>query len=187
MGNYDERRRGIMAWQSTLGAMREHGTIVILTGCRCRHQDVNLTDLIDQRGPEASLWDDQPECPVCKDRRHYMASAGQATPFRPLITPDVVRARLEAERKAFLKSFGFTRRDMIRIKAMAESTTANYSPAALNDLDVAVRVGACMPGGERHTTGAWLGSWAGRSLLYWTINSGEREIWAKRRREPRGV
>ena len=87
-----------------------------------------------------------------------MASAGPATPFRPLIRPDVVRAKLDADRKTFLKSFGFTRRDMVRIKAMAESTTANYGPAALNDLDVAVRVGACMPGSERTATGAWPGS-----------------------------
>lgn len=72
-----------------------------------------------------------------------------------------------ADRKEFLKAFGFSRRDIVRMKAMGEATTGNSIPAALNDLHVSYRVGAVMPQDRRHSGGEDLGERAGRTLLYW--------------------
>ena len=93
----------------------------------------------------------------------------------------------EARRQAFLRGFGFSRRDIVRIKALAEATTGNGIPAALNDLDVPYRVGAVMPQDRRHSSGEELGEWAGRSLLYWPMTGAERDRWARRPRGPRKV
>jgi len=181
-------------WMSTLGAMQRHRTRVISTCSRCRgSRTVDLTALIAQLGADGSLWNRRPACSSCGKPGHYMASPGPGTPMRPLLAdertvglpPTTIMS--DAQRKAFLKSFGFTRRDIVRIKAMAESTTGNYLPAALNDLDVPIRVGACPAGQESRSTGKVLGSWAGRTLLYWDMYVEEREVWARRRPGPRRV
>lgn len=95
--------------------------------------------------------------------------------------------RSDDDRRAFLLGFGFSRRDIVRIKALAEMTTKNFQPAALNDLDVPYRVGACWPGYERHSSGKVLGEWLGRVLLYWEMGGMEREHWQSRRPGPRKV
>jgi hypothetical protein len=112
-----------------------------------------------------------------------MASPGPATPYRPLRSGqggDLKRAQ-------FLQAFGFSKRDIVRIKAHAESATALFVPAAINDLDVPFRVAACMAGDERHSNGQVLGSWAGRTLLYWPMMGAERDHWEARRPGPRKV
>ena len=175
-----------MAWQGTLTQMKVYGTRLAQTAsCRCagRWVELNLDAMIATHGPEWMAWDKRPPCRVCGQPGHYMGSPGNSTPYRPLRTGFVH----DAERRAFLLGFGFTRRDLVRIKAMAEATTPNYTPAALNDLDVPFRIGACWPGGERHSSGQLLGEWAGRTLLYWEMVGREREVWAGRRPGPRRV
>ena len=112
-----------------------------------------------------------------------MASPGAGTPYRPLRTGYAH----DRDRRAFLLGFGFSKRDLARIKVMAEATTARSLPTTLNDLDVPYRIGACWPGDERHSSGKVLGEWAGRTLLYWELNSGERGLWERRRPGPRKV
>jgi hypothetical protein len=186
MGHYDETRRVIPSWQRTIGAMKDHGALLILAGCR-HGAPANLDQLIADHGEDWSPRDCRPTCPKCGALQHYMASPAEGTPMRPLLTPSGVLAKQAFDRKAFLKSFRFTRLDLIRIKALAEATTENYSPSPLDDLDVPFRVGACMPGGEKFSSGELLGSWAGRRLLYWAMNEGERTAWDRRRRRPRGI
>lgn len=185
MGNRTAPRRP-MAWQRSLGEMKEHGTSVAQTSdCKCasRWVDLNLDALLTLHGPEWVLWDRKPPCPRCGKPGHYMASPGPGTPFRPLQTGVVA----EEERARFLRGFGFTRRDIVRIKAMAETVTLQWTPAALNDLDVPYRVGACIDGDERHSSGLFLGRWAGRVLLYWEMIGAERDRWQSRRPGPRKV
>jgi hypothetical protein len=175
-----------MAWQNSLGEMKAHGTIVAqTTGCKCagRWQNLSVDALIYAHGPDFVLWDRPAHCAKCGKAGHYMASPGPSTPFRPLQS-NVSQQILRAE---FVRSFGFTKRDTARIKAMAERTTRNNNEVALNDLDVPFRVGACMIGDERHSSGLVLGEWAGRSLLYWEMTGAERDHWASRRRGPRAV
>jgi hypothetical protein len=112
-----------------------------------------------------------------------MASPGPGTPFRPLQS-NVSQQILHRE---FVLSFGFTRRDTTRIKAMAERTTPNKFEVALNDLDVPFRVGACMLGSERHSSGLVLGEWKGRALIYWEMRGMELDHWRARRPGPRRV
>ena len=87
---------------------------------------------------------------------------------RPIDTvrPAADRLRHDRDRRAFLIGFGFTKRDIVRIKALAETAAANFTPAALNDLDVPFRIGAIWPGMERHSSSRVLGEWAGRTLLF---------------------
>lgn len=106
-----------------------------------------------------------------------MASPGDSTPFRPLLSGP----NADAVHRQFLRSFGFTRRDIVRIKQLAEATERD-APAALDNLDVPFRVGACMPGQEWTSSGQRLGEWAGRTLLWWPMNEREAEIWRQRRR-----
>jgi hypothetical protein len=79
-------------------------------------------------------------------------------------------------------TLGLSATDVARIQAHAELTTPDHQPAALNDLSVPYRVAACMPGREGYFSGELLGSWAGRTLLYWPIRAGrEMEEWKARR------
>lgn len=175
-----------MAWQGSLGQMKAYGTRLAQSascGCPGRWVDLDVSAMIATHGAEWVAWDKRPPCRVCGKPGHYMASPDRSTPYRPLRTGFAH----DAERKAFLLGFGFTRRDLVRIKAMAEETTPNFAPAALNDLDVPFRIGACWPGGERYSSGEILGDWAGRTLLYWRMVGREREVWAARRPGPRKV
>jgi hypothetical protein len=80
-----------------------------------------------------------------------------------------------------LRQFAFTRRDITRIKALAEKTTQLYTPAALDDLDVPYRVGVKLSG-QGSTSGEILGQWNGRVLIWWAMNGREREAWERKRR-----
>lgn len=185
MGNRTADRRP-MAWQGTLAQMKSHGTLLArTTSCSCpeRWVALDLDALIAAHGADYVLWDRRPRCAACGKAGHYMGSPGPSTPFRPLRTS----VSQDADRREFLKGFGFSRRDIVRIKALAEATTSNSIPAALNDLDVPYRVGAVMPPDRRHSSGEELGEWAGRTLLYWPMNGAERERWARRPRGPRKV
>jgi hypothetical protein len=185
MGTRTEDRRPL-AWQASLREMKAYGTLLAQTAsCACpgRWVELDLDQLLAKHGGDYRLWDRRPACSSCGRPGHYMASPGESTPYRPLLSGP----RHDAERKAFLLGFGFTRRDVARIKAMAEKVTTNHCPAALNDLDVPYRVGACWPGDERHHSGRVLGEWAGRTLLYWEMAGVERDHWARRRRGPRPV
>lgn len=180
MGKGREERRPL-AWQGTLAEMRRHGTRVAqcCSGADCRRwTDLDVRTLIDELGEDHRLWNRRPACSMCGAPTHFMASPGPSTPFRPLAGG----AAANAVRQAFLKSFGFTPRDVRRIKAMAEATTANELPKALDDLDVPFRVGACMIGREGYSSGKILGEWAGRSLLYWDMHDAEAEAWRRKRR-----
>ena len=175
-----------MAWQRTLGDMKAHGTRLAQTAsCKCndRWVDLDVDALIAKWGAGWIAWDRRPPCTGCGTPGHYMASPGRSTPFTPLRTGFAH----DRDRRAFLIGFGFSRRDVVRIKAMAEATTANSIPKALNDLDVPFRIGACWPGSERYSSGKVLGEWFGRTLLYWEMSGSERDRWASRRRGPRGV
>ncbi len=114
---------------------------------------------------------------------HYMASPGDSTPFRPLLS-GMIRA---AARRAFLRQFGFTKRDIVRIKALAAEVTQTYQPAALNDLDVAFRVGAHTRESAARCSGEPLGEWDGRVLVYWPMLGRELDRWRSRRPGPRKV
>lgn len=180
MGTRTEDRTPL-AWQATLAGMVANGVRVrrSCTARACgRGEEVNLAAMLDAEGPQATLWNRRPACPHCGERGHYMASPGPSTPYTPLLSGQL----WDEARRRFLKSFGFTRRDITRIKAMAEATHHGYVPKALNDLDVPVRVGACMPGQESYSSGRPLGEWAGRTLLYWDMNAREEELWRKARR-----
>ena len=164
-----------------MAQMRAHGARVaqccIRGDCR-RWADLDLEALTREFGEEFMLWDRRPPCPACGASTHYMASPGPSTPYRPLLS-----GLLAAEAKRqFLKSFGFTKRDVRRIQALAEATSSGAQPAALADLDVPYRVGACMPGHEGYVSGQILGEWAGRTLLWWPMNDREAEVWRRNRK-----
>lgn len=72
----------------------------------------------------------------------------------------------EAYRR-WLAAFGFTARDWARIKSNALAVTANYSPAALADLDARWRVGACLPKDVSRFSGRYIGLYKGRALIAW--------------------
>jgi hypothetical protein len=180
MGNRIESRAP-MAWQGTLSQMKEHRSRIAQTCTRgdCRRwHDLNVDDLILRFGPDFMLWDRRPPCTGCGEPTHYMVSPGPATPFRPLLSGLIA----EEVRRRFLRSFGFTARDVRRIQAMAENCTRGHEPAALADLDVPYRVGACLPGAEGYSSGQLLGEWKGRSLLWWAMNEREEEEWRRKRR-----
>jgi hypothetical protein len=79
---------GAMVWMSTLGAMRAEGTRVIRTCSPCGfHGPVDLDHMCDLLGgPEFTLWDCQPPCPLCGRLMHHMASPGPGSIFRPLLS-----------------------------------------------------------------------------------------------------
>lgn len=184
----------VLDWQGALGSMKAQGTIVRLASCGCsrRRAEVDLDVLIAKLGEDADLWDRRVSCAQCGKARHYLASCGEGTPFRPLITngrevrwpPEVEKARA---RRAFLKSMGLTKRDVMRIKALAESVTDNYTPAGLQDLDVPYRIQALMPSQARRGSGTPIGSWVGRELVCWKLMDREFEQWRRRPKGPRGV
>lgn len=62
---------------------------------------------------------------------------------------------------------GLTRRDVARIKTLAETVTNNYTPARIEDLDAPWRVAAVMPKDATRTSGEVFGEWAGRVLVAW--------------------
>lgn len=168
-----------MAWQGSLREMLRQETRLAFccTARECKawiEQDVR--GLARELGFDATLWDDRPPCPKCSARGHYMASPGRSTPFLPLLSAPMT----DAVRKAFLAQFGFTKRDIVRIRLMAEESTGSYTPAALNDLDVPYRVGVSDGGG---TSGDVLGQWKGRTLLWWPMHERERDAWARKRRD----
>jgi len=176
-----------MAWQGTLAQMKLHGTRLAQACTRgdCRRwQELHVDALIQQLGPDCLLWDRRPPCMGCGEPTHYMASPGPSTPYRPLLSGHLA----EAVRRRFLKSFGFTRRDVRRIQAMAETCSVGFEPAALDDLDVPYRVGACLPAAEGYSSGKLLGEWKGRSLLWWPMNEAEEREWRRKRRSgPKAV
>lgn len=172
------------AWQRSLGEMRDHGTILAATCTArgCGHwQPLDVLALIERFGEAWSPWNRQPRCTRCGHKGHYMASPGRGTPMRPL------RAGLAATeaRRAFIAGFGFSARDVVRIRAMAESATATWTPLPLNDLDVPFVIGVEGPAG---LNGAKiLGEWEGRTLTYRAMNPAERACWAARPPGPRKV
>lgn len=91
---------------------------------------------------------------------------------------------------AGIAAFGFSDRDKQRIRLLAEEVTEHSSPAALDDLSVPIRVGACLLEKRRHLGGEVLGTLTRAdgvkiALLYWKISRGmEMEAW-ERRTEPR--
>lgn len=71
---------------------------------------------------------------------------------------------------AIANTFGFTRRDVARIKAQAEAVAAIAgldTPAALADLDAPWRVLAVKPAEASRFSGEPFGTWAGMTLLVW--------------------
>jgi hypothetical protein len=171
-----------LAWQSTFREMKRLRTRLAFC-CTARDCKAWIEQDIDARahelGWDAMLWDDRPPCAKCGARGHYMASPSQGTPFRPLLSGMMT----DAVRRVFLAQFGFTKRDIIRIRLMAEEATALYTPAALNDLDVPYRVGVAFG----TSSGEPLGKWNGRDLVWWPMYEREREAWEKRRRGPKPV
>jgi hypothetical protein len=79
---------GRMLWMSTLGAMMAEGTLVLRTCPNCGfHGRVDLEHMVDVLGgPEFSLWDCRPPCPLCEKPMHHMASPGEGSIFRPLLS-----------------------------------------------------------------------------------------------------
>lgn len=76
----------VMAWQSSLGAMKAHGTRIRQMGGGCDHwSEVDVGGLIDRLGAEAHLWDERAPCPVCGVEQFFAASPGGGTPFTPMI------------------------------------------------------------------------------------------------------
>lgn len=180
MGTRTANRRP-MEWQGTLAQMQTHGTRLALccTNPACRRWALESFDtLIMNHGPDFMVWDRRPPCPTCGTAAHYMASPGPSTPFRPMLSGLIA----EEVKRQFLKSFGFTKRDVTRIQRMAEQVTEIHAPAALADLDVPYRVGACWPGTEWTSSGRVLGEWKGRTLLWWAMNEREEEVWRRNRR-----
>lgn len=82
--------------------------------------------------------------------------------------------------QAWIASWGFTPRDLQRIKHLAEEATDTYTPDALVDLDVPVRVIAVRPDEVKRMSGTLLGVHKGRALLAWQLVDREREAWARR-------
>ena len=119
---------------------------------------------------------------LCLSLLPLFASA-QNTPVRPLRSGP----EWDAQRRAFLQSFGFTPRDVVRIKALAESATATYTPRPLNDLDVAIRISACVPPPPPTMAGRALGEWRGRLLFYTRMDGPELALWKARPKGPRSV
>jgi hypothetical protein len=60
-----------------------------------------------------------------------------------------------------------TRRDVARIKALAESVTEGVTPAAIADLDAPWRVAAMTAELAGRSNGEAFGTWAGLTLVAW--------------------
>ena len=76
-------------------------------------------------------------CPICGAVGYYMSSSGPSSPFRPLKSGHNL-----AKRARFIAGFGFTRRDVLRIRTFAERVETPWPPTPLTDLDVAYAVTA---------------------------------------------
>ena len=180
MGTRSENRTPA-AWQGTLEQMRRHGTRLAQTcitkDCR-RWAPLHIDELIEDHGPDLMLWDRRWPCPACGGKTHFMASPGPSTPFRPLLTGNLA----DQVKREFLKTFGFTKRDVLRIQRMAAATASDREPREMNDLDVPFRIGSCWPGHEGYSTGRILGESHGSTLLYWEMNSAEADQWRRSRR-----
>lgn len=96
---------------------------------------------------------------------------------------DEDQTRADRHRR-WLESLGLSARDWARIKRLAERTTPHRGTAALDDLDVPCRVGACMLGEESRFSGRLLGVYRGRALLWWPMSEPERQAWRRARRRP---
>jgi hypothetical protein len=185
-----ERRTSPLAWQNTLGEMRRYGTLLALCCARpkCKHWDpIDVGAMIATHGEAWAPWDHFPPCPRCRKPAHYMASPAESTPFRPLSS-----FASEIERQAWLKGFGFTRRDVARIRAAAERLAADlpqryHIPASLNDLDTPYRVQPMPPHLEPRCNGQYLGEWAGMSLMVWRMTEPEMRVWRRRPKAVKGV
>jgi hypothetical protein len=172
-----------MAWQASLAEMKAHGTRLAqcCTAPGCGHWNpLNVDAMIAKHGGAWAAWGRRPACVSCGKLGHYMASPGPSTPFRPLLPGPAA----EAARKIFLKSFGFTRRDVARIRAHAERVAEGERATGLQDLDVPYRVQAIPPGEETRSSGEYLGEWAGQALLFWRLTEPEVRVWKAR---PRAV
>lgn len=77
-----------------------------------------------------------------------------------------------AELASAAKALGIGMRDFERILRHVETYTRKLQPAALEDLECAYRVGACMAGDEWLFNGTRIGQHKGRTVLYWP--KGER-------------
>ena len=188
MGSNNNSRTPL-AWEATLAGMVATGAYVrqVCTARRCGQSDenVDIRAMLEEEGPQATLWNRRPVCPHCKERGHYMASPAAGTIHRPLLSD----AGWQAAKYQLLHSFGFTRRDVQRIKAFAErvKTSAPYSKG-LGDLDADVYVTArrmsALPIPKPYEL---MGEWDARDLLYRRFNDAERGLWQRRRGGPRPV
>ena len=179
MGVRTEDRQPL-AWQATLGGMLAEGVQVrrACSHCGRGEENIDVAALVEKEGPRASLWNRRPVCPRCGERGHYMARPGSSTPFRPLLSGQIYA---EARRQ-FFKALGLTRRDVRRIRALAETTTPDHTPRELADLDVPIRLAARCRGEPAPRGALWFGEWADRELFYWPMNPAEAEVWARKRR-----
>lgn len=165
--------------------MRRAGTHVIAScdkpGCG-HYWTVDLGQMISEIGSqEATLWDRHGPCerPGCDGTVSYLASPGPGTPKRPLISMHAAGGLpIEAWMDRWvgldatpcinpLAAIGVGWRDWIRIRDMVLSTHRLYHPAALNDLSIPYRVGACPAGEESRSTGEAFARYAGRTILVW--------------------
>lgn len=86
---------------------------------------------------------------------------------------------------AWVASFGFSEADKRRIRLLADEVTENFSPPALDDLSVPVRVGACPADTRRWMGGELLGVVTNRAglkvaVLYWRVTGRQRQRRARR-------
>jgi hypothetical protein len=91
-------------------------------------------------------------------------------------------AERAARHKSWLASFGFSERDWRRIRLLVANTTTNYVAAALDDLDVPVRVGSFIPPDSRYKRGGQLlGMIDGRAIIAWEMSEQELRSWERLR------
>lgn len=178
-----------LSWEATLSGMVATAAHVrrVCTARSCGRSDeaIDIRAILEAEGPQATLWNRRPVCPHCGERGHYMASPAAGTVMRPLLSDHA----WQAAKYQLLHSFGFTRRDVQRIKAFAErvKSSAPYAKG-LSDLDAEVYVTArrmsALPIPKAYEL---MGEWAGRDLLYRRFNDPERRLWQSRRGGPRPV
>jgi hypothetical protein len=87
------------------------------------------------------------------------------------------------DHRAILSTAGFSPEDIERIEALWSQVTELSSPAALDDLSVPYRVGACRAIDAHRFSGLPIVSWGGKSILLWQMTEREREAW--KRKKPR--
>jgi hypothetical protein len=84
------------------------------------------------------------------------------------------------------RAYGFSPQDKARIRQLAEDLTDTYSPAALDDLSVPIRVGAVEAAWRTRFGGETLGVLSNAAglkvaLVFWRLTVRERDAWARRR------